>query len=553
MEPIRRPRRPLRTSPWATTLALCLVATLLAAPAGAQDAGDEEEPQHPSPEWTARELANYERANQAARDQAADPQFMVRWQEQSQENYLEYQQRGADDPDWNSEGNVCASWAEQCTGDPFRYPGVDPFYDDAVVEPVAFLDRGGARLSGRVWAPSGGGDALPGAVIINGSVQAPETLYWWGAQALVRAGYVVLTFDPRGQGRSDNRTPDGEQGSNANPDVFATNLIDAIDFFRSTPDAPYEPNEGDERKTTPHNPLWERIDRDRLGVIGHSLGARGVSVVQGIQPWPGTGEANPVDVAVAWDNLALSEGGGPGGGLAGFDLVPRVPAMGQAGDYFLTPTPYTSPPDPDDKRQGYLTWVEAGVPSYQLNIQAGTHYEWSLLPTFPTTAWEPGGEGGWGNPLARHYTVAWLDRWLKQPGEPGHGDADARLLADEARPEADDLQGGEEPAPWCDRLSFYFTSSRAFPARDGTVHVTDDIRAECLGAAAAPGDEEPAEEPAPSEGEGGEATPPPEPPPASDLPATGGNLTVFALAALGFGGMLRGRPLRAGGRSPERR
>jgi hypothetical protein len=145
-----------------------------------------------------------------------------------------------------------------------------------------------------------------------------------------------MTFDPRGQGRSDNRTPDGEMGSNANPDVFATNLIDAIDFFHSTPAAPYEGNvAGDPREVTATNPLHALVDRDRLGAVGHSLGARGVSVVQGAQPWPGSGETNPIDVIVAWDNLALSAGA-EGDGLAGIPLVPRVPAMGQSGDYFRT-------------------------------------------------------------------------------------------------------------------------------------------------------------------------------------------------------------------------
>ena len=56
---------------------------------------------------------------------------------------------------------------------------------------------------------------------------------------------------------------------------------------------------------------------------------------------------------------------------AGIPLVPRVPAMGQSGDYFLTPTPYTSPPDPDEKRAGYLQWTAAGLPSYQLVIEGG--------------------------------------------------------------------------------------------------------------------------------------------------------------------------------------
>ncbi len=388
---------------------------------------------------------------------------------------------------------------------------------------MAFLDRGGARLSGRVWAPadSTAADALPLVVIINGSVQAPETLYWWGAQAMVRAGYVVVTFDPRGQGRSDNHTPDGEQGSNANPDVFATDLIDAVDFALSTPDAPYAPNAGDDRATTPFNPLWDRIDPERVGIVGHSLGAQGVTVVQGIEPWPTTGGANPVDVAVAWDNLGLSAGTG-GSGLAGFDVVPRVPAMGQSADYFLTPTPYTSPPDPDEKRAGFLSWRDAGIDSYQVNIQGGTHYEWSLLPTFPASDWEPGGDGGWGNPLARHYTLAWLDRYLKEEGEPGYDDAVARLLDD-------DGLGPDGAATWRDRLSFYFTSSRDFAGRDGTRHVCEDIRAGCPAPASAPG---PAPAPAPA---------PPTPEAAPTLPSTGGGAAAAGIAAIGLAAVTRRR------------
>lgn len=57
------------------------------------------------------------------------------------------------DPEFREEGNLCASGSEQCTGDPFAYPGVDAFYDDAQVVPVEFADRAGVRLSGRVWAP----------------------------------------------------------------------------------------------------------------------------------------------------------------------------------------------------------------------------------------------------------------------------------------------------------------------------------------------------------------------------------------------------------------
>jgi hypothetical protein len=67
--------------------------------------------------------------------------------------------------------------------------------------------------------------------------------------------------------------------------------------------------------------------------------------------------------------------------------------------------------------------------------------------------------------MAEHYSVAWMDRWLKRPDERGYGDADARLLAD---------------AEWCPRYSFYLRSARTFPDRKGKMHVAEDIRADCL-------------------------------------------------------------------------
>jgi pimeloyl-ACP methyl ester carboxylesterase len=291
-------------------------------------------------------------------------------------------------------------------------------------------------------------------------VQASETLYWWFANTLVENGYLVLTYDPRGQGRSDTRTPDGTDGSNANPTVFVTNQVDAIDFLRSTPDAPYPHNtvapDAVPAPISDVNPFHDRLDRSRLGVVGHSLGATGVSVVQGIpdDAWPGAlDDANPVDVAVAWDNLST-----PGESLAGYEVRPRVPAMGQSGDYFLTPTPKTEPPAEDAAVQGLEGWRAAGVDTYQVNVRGGTHYEWSLVPSFPTTSWD------FGNPMADHYSLAWLDRYLKRPEEPGYHTADDRLLADDA---------------WRDRLSFYYRSARDFTTRTRQRRYCSDIRAGC--------------------------------------------------------------------------
>lgn len=425
------------------------------------------EPAYPSAEWFEREADNFSMIRQEPEAQLSDPDFMARWQEQSAANIGEYMTRQYVDKTWwwDTRGNACAYWAQQCTGDPYLYPGVDDFYTtEGEVTPVIYFDHEGSLLSGRIWAPrdSEPGDLLPGVVIETGSVQVSETSYWWFAQELVRNGYVVMTYDVRGQGRSDNRDPNNRPGTNVTPDVFASNLVDSIEFFLSTPDAPYQHNATKPAPTAPHNPFWDRIDPERLGIVGHSLGAQGVSVVQGMDPWPReTRPENPVDVAIAWDNLNAT------GSLAGYSVVPRVPTMGQSADYGLAPSPHTSPPSADARNAGFNRWKTEDVPTYQINVRGGTHFEWSYLPTLPSSSWDD-----WGNPMLEHYSLAWLDRWLKVEGEPGFEDADARLLEDQT---------------WSDRLSFYYRSARFFPERpdpefpeaDPVWHVCADIKAGC--------------------------------------------------------------------------
>lgn len=462
-------------NPACLLLALMLCPTAHAIPEG---------PEPNTPEWLQRELQNYSRTLEGPAEQAADPNFLQRLELQSQANILEWNMRALADPSWLlvPSGNtfltpLCSTWAEQCAGDPYRYAAAEgpdgaAFYaDEAEVTPFVIYDEACARISGRVWVPKGSsaGAMLPNVVIENGSIQAPEPIYWWFAQTLVRAGYAVLTFDPRGQGRSDQQTPDGAQGSNADSSVFWTGLVNVIDFFRSSPAAPYPHNLSCAgtyaTAVTPFNPIHDRLDPQRLGIAGHSLGATGVSTVQaygaeGAEPWPGLLDAeNPVKVVVAWDSLN-----------SGF--TPRVPAMGQTSEYGIGGAAKQTPPDPENHKAAYNKWTEAKVPVYQFTIQGSTHFEWSLIPTFPSTSWCPDTadgacRGGWGKPMAEHYSLAWFDRWLKQPGEAGYEDADARLQ--------DDVQ-------FCERHSFYSRSARNYPTRDGRQVQSEDIRADCLNA-----------------------------------------------------------------------
>ena len=444
-----------------------------------------EGPADNTPEFADREAANYARTSEAPNEQAANPDFEIAWQLRSTANRNEWNERALNDPSWvglpsgNSPNTPAgAQWTSVSVSDPTRYPdGTGPngraFYEEvAETLTVVFYDAGCSRVSAKLWRPRSWheGDAtLPGVVIQNGSIQASQTMYWWMAQRLVREGYVVLTFDPRGQGRSDLQTPSGTQGGNVNSRVFFDGMVNTIDFFRSTLVAPYPHNltcAGTyPTEVAAFNPFFQMIDPERLGIAGHSLGASGISSVQGYAgdafEFPDSKGGNPVDVLVAWDTLGLNA-----------EAPPRVPAMGQTSEYSLAPAVKRASPDPEGHKAAYIGYRDAGVPVFQFTIQGSTHYEWSLIPKFPTTSWCPDMSsgsclGGWGAPMAEYYTLAWLDRWLKLPSEAGYADADARLLDD----------AGEHG---CQKLSFYSRSARSFTDRGGKAHRSEDIRADCL-------------------------------------------------------------------------
>src|SRR5205823_2731933 len=130
-----------------------------------------------------------------------------------------------DDLCWNL-GNGCAgdirlnNWAANGYG---------------LVRPVLFTARDGATISGHVWATVAGPATRPGIVITNGSVQADEQMYWYAAQTLAKEGYVVLTFDPQGQGQSDTygESVDRNAGAPAQTDgrPFYDGAEDAINFL----------------------------------------------------------------------------------------------------------------------------------------------------------------------------------------------------------------------------------------------------------------------------------------------------------------------------------
>ena len=185
----------------------------------------------------AYEASNFSKTNERAAIHST-PEYKALLAQVSAANSTEAAQIAAADPERSFVGQtLCWSYGEGCAGDARLYDWVPKDYGQ--VRPVVFTARNGATLSGRVWFTRAGPAKRPGVVIVNGSVQASETLYWFAAQTLAKAGYVVLTFDPQNQGRSDSRgeAPDEDEGFPAQSDgrPFFDGAQDALDFFLSTP------------------------------------------------------------------------------------------------------------------------------------------------------------------------------------------------------------------------------------------------------------------------------------------------------------------------------
>lgn len=332
-----------------------------------------------------------------------------------------------------------------------------------------FLSRTGARLQGHIWGIPGRG-RRPGVVITTGSIQASDQMYWWAARALAAQGYVVMTYDVQGQGQSETfghapgdifPTTEGvpsQQAAN-----FHDGTVDALRFFLSTPESPYRPQgwteedvaaamaaDGDEQAWV--NPGHGVLQRRRLGIIGHSLGASAVSAVQQCSdkgelwrtlPLCG-GRSFPIKAVVAWD------------ALSGSGVTPVVPAMSQQADgYFLFPTASPSAPDPAEDLGGFELWDRAGLDVFLYVVRAGTHIEWSQVPYTAATTY--------GAAMNAHYTLAWLDRWV-------HGDRAVRRAGRRA------LLDGPRAQPGRPFSANHMSTRRYSAFRLGDRRVTD-IRA----------------------------------------------------------------------------
>lgn len=445
--------------------AVALLAPLV--PARADDHGDAAYLQH--------DLDNVGRSTVTGRQVASllDPAYAAAFAPAAAETFLTNLGRQvADAP----RGRVYATLGQLlpggAIGDPLEHRRLTP-------TTVSFLSRTGAKLTGRLWHDGRPG-RHPAVVITPGSIQGTQHMYFWAARTLAERGFLVLTFDAQGQGESEtfghapgDPTPTGDGFPFQQEGNFVDGTVDALRFLYSTTASPYVPGTwtdddvaaaraAGDASVAWSNPLASSLDRTRLALAGHSLGARAISVVQQCSSaatlWRTlpvcTGRSFPIRAIVAWDGLSAS------------GVTPVVPAMDQQADgYFLNPQPTPQPPDPAANLGAFRAWRAAGLDAYSLTVRGGTHLEWVDVPyLLPSTTY--------GVRLADHYTLAWIERYTSP--RPDHRAAAAARLLQSPRSERD----AATQLPWrADFMSARHLGAFGFHDTSGRLRLTDDLRA----------------------------------------------------------------------------
>jgi acetyl esterase/lipase len=397
-----------------------------------------------TPEWAVRDAQNMACSEQRAVDAAARPPFLA---------------PGTPSP----------------AQDPYRHPSLHDGTRFRFAETVV-INRAGVELPTEVYRPctaascTGTPDGVqvadgpyPAVVIVHGGA-SNKKLHWWAAQSLAEHGYLSVVFDVA-------ENSGGDHGTDAQ---------DVVDWLLSD-----------------RFPFAAEVDRQRVGIAGHSQGASTASLLGQLDP--------RLKAVVAWDNLtAVSPelwaddlGVDP---PAGLPLT--TPALGIGADYYFTPRPYAEAPEPaasngeggrgrgfraHPKDLGYQELRAAGVDTMLVVLRAANHLDFTPLHAQPASRY--------GEAVSTYYTLAWFDRYLRGLTEPDVArDAHERLVATEFDDSADvhsisagtwDPERGNVPhlvegLSVCDRLSFYYRS-RASITEPGTGRrvATEDARGDC--------------------------------------------------------------------------
>jgi hypothetical protein len=361
-----------------------------------------------TPAFVARDQHNQYCASLRNRDQLNNPAFGFGNLTQGASLYIDQATLQFAEPA-HLHGGITTLIPGALAADPFRTIARWTGEGRGTVVPVTFDATDGAQLRGHIFLPPQTlhrpRAGYPGVVITDGSVQAYENLYYWAAEDLASHGYEVMTYDVQGQGDSDLLPAHcifpQSGGQPSCPGVpyqqkynFYQGAEDSLNFFLSTPKR---------RFGGAYNPAFKMLNRKRVAIAGHSLGAAAVSVV---------GQCDRrVKTIVAWDDL---------GAVKRSDCktvtIPRAdrrkrrlihtPALALTNDYLFNTVPATSPPNPHQKDAGYRQLVKAHVDSEIVTFRGATHLTYTYIPlVFQASELD--------ERMASYYTLAWLDYKLR--------------------------------------------------------------------------------------------------------------------------------------------
>jgi dienelactone hydrolase len=383
-----------------------LTATLAAlwmCPAAGAAAG----PQPGSPDWYEREARNFADSSGRLQDQLSNPEY------------------------WR----LRESQADPTNADPYRAPERWAPRRGRV-RAAHYRNRYGAMISAHLWAPPRAvRGRRPAVIFINGAGDAEEE-YWAFAEDLAEHGYVVMTFDPQGSGKSEAEPnprsrycdPNGawrrpqemgvrEHGSCAGQNdngldsttgqgpAVADIVVGGHTGRQGTPDIQdlydkLSPNyifgALDARRwmASRANPWRKRIDFTRVGVMGHSLGAYAAAMVANGDP------RHRFRVGVALDSYAHFM----------HEVGPRVPTLYEQSEQELLSGPRLAAPPPTAlhaTRKDYPAFVAHRTAVMYAVLRASNHSEFAYSgPDQPAPASRA------GQRVATYFALAWLDRRL---------------------------------------------------------------------------------------------------------------------------------------------
>jgi pimeloyl-ACP methyl ester carboxylesterase len=339
------------------------------------------------------------------------------------------------------------SQADTTNADPYRAPELWAPKRGSVLA-AQYPNRYGAMISAHLWAPPPTvGGRRPAVIFLNGAGEAEED-YWSFAEDLAEHGYVVMTFDPQGAGKSEAAPnpqdkycdPNGawrepqEMGVRETGDCAGQNdngldsttgqvpgVVDIVvgghtgqqgttdvqDIYdKLSPNLIFGAFDARAWMASPANPWRDRIDFARVGVMGHSLGAYAAAMVANGDP------LHRFRAGVSLDSYAHLMHG----------VQPRVPTLYEQSEQEMLSGPRLAAPPPTAlhaTRQDYTAFVGRRVDTMYVVLRASNHSEFAYSgPERPAPASRA------GQRVATYFALAWLDRRLNG------GHADARLLAE---------------------------------------------------------------------------------------------------------------------------